>query len=94
MIADFLLHGSENAVSQRQLAVWLGTDTRTVRIMIQRERLHGTPILADNQTGYYLPASQSERDTFVRSMRGRAAEILRTAEAVEAAKLEVVDDGE
>ncbi len=83
-ISRFLAQGQENAVSLRQLEALTGYDGRTVRLMIQRERLKGTPILADNQSGYYLPATPEEKDRCVRSMRHRAMEILRTAEAVAA----------
>ena len=76
-IADLLLPGRENAIPRREL------DGRTVRLMIERERREGRPILADNATGYYLPATEHERAACVRSMRHRAGEILRTAQAIE-----------
>ena len=60
-----------------------GLDGRTVRLMIERERREGRPILADNATGYYLPATEHERAACVRSMRHRAAEILAAARAIE-----------
>lgn len=85
-IADFLSNGQENAVPLRQLVSITGLDGRAVRQMIQAERLAGVPILSDNTTGYYLPANDSERLRFVRSMKHRAAEITRTAEAIEQAK--------
>jgi hypothetical protein len=83
-IADFLAPGQENATPLRQLVAMTGRDGRVVRAMIARERLNGTPILADNMTGYYLPACDAERLAFIRSMRHRAAEILRAARAIEA----------
>lgn len=49
----------------------------------RRERREGRPILADNATGYYLPATEHERAACVRSMRHRAAEILAAARAIE-----------
>ena len=51
--------------------------------MIHAERLHGTPILANNRSGYYLPANTSERARCVSSMRHRAGEIERAADAIE-----------
>lgn len=33
---------------------------------IERERREGSPILADNATGYYLPATKYERAACVR----------------------------
>lgn len=84
-IAELLSPGRENAISRRDLEAMTGLNGRTVRLMIQKERLAGAPILADNSTGYFLPESEDERAAFVRSMRHRAGEILRTAEAVEGA---------
>jgi len=76
-IADLLLPGRENAIPRREL------DGRTVRLMIERERREGRPILADNAAGYYLPATEHERAARVYSMRHRAVEILETAKAIE-----------
>ena len=76
-IADLLLPGRENAIPRREL------DGRTVRLMIERERREGRPILADNAAGYYLPATEHKRAARVYSMRQRAVEILETAKAIE-----------
>lgn len=51
--------------------------------MIQAERLRGIPILSDNISGYFLAADAQERESFIKSMRGRAAEIEAVADAVE-----------
>lgn len=82
-VSNFLSHGRENAVPLRHLKKLMEADGRTVRLMIQQERLSGTPICADNLTGYYLPANEEERAACVRSMRHRAVEIMRTARAIE-----------
>lgn len=82
-VSDFLIHGRENAVPLRHLKKMMETDGRTVRLMIQQERLSGTPICADNLTGYYLPATEEEKAACVRSMRHRAREIMKTARAIE-----------
>ena len=84
-IAD-LLPGRENAIPRRELERLTGLDGRTVRLMIERERREGSPILADNATGYYLPATEHERATCVRSMRHRAGEIMKSAQAIEQAE--------
>ena len=76
-IADLLLPGRENAIPRREL------DGRTGRLMIERERREGRPILADNAAGYYLPATEHKRAARVYSMRHRAVEILETAKAIE-----------
>ena len=52
----------------------------------RRERREGVPILADNATGYYLPATEHERAACVRSMRHRAGEIMKSAQAIEQAE--------
>jgi hypothetical protein len=54
-----------------------------VRTLIQAERLSGTPILSDNRVGYFLPANDEERRRFIRSMKHRAREIERVADAIE-----------
>ncbi len=82
-IADLLLCGEENAIPLQHLASMTGLDPREIRRMIHVERLHGAPILANNRSGYYLPANSTERARCVSSMRHRAGEIERAAEAIE-----------
>ncbi len=82
-IADLLGHGQSAAVPLRHLKELAGLTGREVRRMIQSERLRGIPILSDNINGYYLAADAQEREQFIKSMRGRAAEIVKVAEAVE-----------
>ncbi|MFQ7197368.1 MAG: hypothetical protein ACLRPB_09395 [Lawsonibacter sp.] len=85
-VSELLNRGRENAVPLRHLKKLMETDGRTVRLMIQQERLSGMPICADNLTGYYLPANEAEKAAFVRSMRHRAGEIMKTAKAIEQAE--------
>ena len=85
-VSELLNRGRENAVPLRHLKKLMETDGRTVRLMIQQERLSGMPICADNLTGYYLPANEAEKAAFVRSMRHRAGEIMKTANAIEQAE--------
>ncbi len=85
-IASLLSPGQENAVPLRELESLTGYDSRTIRIMIQRERLNGTPILSDNLSGYFLPATLDEQRRCIRSMRHRAEEIRKVAEAIEKAE--------
>ena len=85
-VADLLSHGRENAIPRRELERLTGLDGRTVRLMSERERREGSPILADNATGYYLPATKYERAACVRSMRHRAGEIMKSAQAIEQAE--------
>ena len=82
-ISSLLMHGQENAIPLRQIVKLTGINGRVVRGMIFEERLNGTPILSDNATGYYLPASEDEKVRFIRSMKHRAKEIERAAEAIE-----------
>ena len=84
-ISDFLGYGQGAVVPLRHLKELVNLPGREVRRLIQAERLRGVPILSDNISGYYLPADDLERETFVRSMRGRAAEIEAVADAVEKA---------
>ena len=82
-ISSLLLRGRENAIPLQHLKAVTNLDGRSVRLMIEKERRAGVPILADNASGYYMPDSDAERASFVRSMRHRAHEILKTAQAVE-----------
>lgn len=84
-ISDYLSHGQTNAVSMRSLCNMTGISERELRRMITAERMRGTPILSDTSTGYFLSASKEETARFVKSMRHRAIEILRAADAVEEA---------
>ena len=82
-ISRLLSHGRKNAVPLRHLTAVTKLDGRTVRAMIAAERLAGIPILSDNSTGYYLPGDDAEKVRFIRSMKHRAKEIQRAAEAIE-----------
>ena len=82
-ISSLLMRGQENAIPLRQIVKLTGINGRVVRGMISEERLDGTPILSDNATGYYPPASEDEKVRFIRSMKHRAKEIERAAEAIE-----------
>lgn len=86
-ISVFLNRGQENSVSLTQLQQWTGLDKRVIRQRIAAERFRGIPILADNQTGYFLPATEEERRRCVQSMRHRAKEIYKAAEAIETADI-------
>lgn len=86
-IVDLLSQGQENAVPLRHLMAITGADGRSIREKIAAERLGGVPILSNNSTGYFLPRNKGERDRFVRSMRHRAKEIERVAEAIEKAEV-------
>ena len=85
-IADLLGTGRESAITRRDLEQLTGLDGRSVRLLIERERRAGTPILADSTNGYFLPASDDERAACVRSLRHRAREILTAARAIEQAE--------
>lgn len=88
-ISDLLSPGQENAVPLRHLVKLTGEDGRIIRRRIAAERLAGVPILADNQSGYFLPGTVAEVRRCVRSMRHRAKEIERAAEAIASATGEV-----
>ena len=81
-VSSLLLEGRSNALHLADLVRLTGWPERDVRKAIQRERQRGSPILSDNKNGYFLPQSEVEKVQFVRSMRCRAREILRAANAV------------
>ena len=82
-IAQFLLAGAGQGLHLRDLVRITHLSEREVRKMIQAERLRGIPILSNCRNGYFLPCGAAERAAFVRSMRCRADEIHRAADAVE-----------
>ena len=87
LVADLLLCGAENAVSRRDLMALTGYKDRELRLLIEAERRQGIPILSDCVGGYFLPASEAERQQCVRSLRRRAKEIEATAAAIERAEV-------
>ena len=87
-VADFLSRGQQSAVPLRYLKDLLHLDGRKVRLMIRAERLAGTPICEDSQSGYYLPKSTNERDLCAERLRHRAAQIIKVADAIAAATIE------
>lgn len=87
LIADLLLCGAENAISRRDLMALTGYKDRELRLLIEAERRQGIPILSDCVGGYFLPASEAERQQCVRSLRRRAKEIENTATAIEQAEV-------
>lgn len=82
-IAELLGHGPENGLRLSELVSLTGWTGRVVRRMIQAERLGGVLILSNCRSGYYLPSSGEDRAACVRSLRGRAKEILDVADAIE-----------
>ena len=87
MIHDLLHTGAENGVTLRDLENLTKQDSRAIRKQIEAERRAGVPILADSKNGYFLPGTEGEKARCVKQMRGRAREILRTAEAIEAGQI-------
>ena len=85
LISDILLHGQENAQPMRHLVNVTGENPRSIRKMIEAERRNGVLILSDNSRGYFLADNPAEVQQFLRSMRSRSKEILKTALAVEQA---------
>lgn len=92
-ISSLLGVGQGEAIPRRDIERLTGLDGRMVRLIIERERRRGIPIVSDNKTGYYLASDSSEAHRFARSMRHRAGEILLTADAIERAA-EVLAHGE
>lgn len=86
-IAGLLMHGSENGLHLVDLVRLTGWTEREVRRIIQAERLRGVPILSNCKDGYFLPETEADRAACVRSLRGRAQEILSVADAISVAEV-------
>ena len=82
-IADYLGRDRQSARKGQELCAALHLDSRTLRQRIELERRNGAAIVADNRSGYWLTDDPAEAQAFVRSMRRRAHEILKTAQAAE-----------
>ena len=82
-VSDLLHPGAENAISRRHLMTLTGLRDRELRLLIEKERRQGVPILSDNFRGYWLSDNPDEIKRFSRSMKRRAAEIRLTAMRVE-----------
>lgn len=83
-ISDVLPRDRKNALKMHDLKELFGEDSRTIRLMIQKER-RCVPILSDNSSGYWISDDPSEVQEFSRSMKSRSKQIWRTASNVEKA---------
>lgn len=81
-ISDVLPRERENALKMSELKRLLSEDSRTIRLIIQRERQR-LPILSDNFSGYWVSGDEAEVRQFTNSMRHRARQIWATARNVE-----------
>lgn len=88
-IASLLMTGCENGLHLSELVQLTGEDERSIRRRIQAERKAGKLILADNKSGYFLPASEYEVRRFIRSMSRRSREIAAISHAAEDALLKM-----
>ena len=85
-IAEFLGHGSENAVTSAELAVICSFKSRRdLRRQVERERREGALILADKH-GLFLPSqdpaqARQEIQQFVNTAESRSKSLLRTIKA-------------
>lgn len=87
-ISALLLHGEANAVPPSHLASITGQTLREIRRQVQVERQAGVCICINNRDGYYLAETEAEREACARSMRRRAIEVYKTAQAIERAEVE------
>lgn len=87
MIANLLSYGPQNGLHLSDLVRLTDRTGRDVRREIQFERLQGVPILSNNVDGYFLPETEEERASCVRSLRNQAREIMATAEALDRAEV-------
>ena len=79
-ILDYLQHGAGNAVTAEKLAEVTGLDVRTVRNLVQLERMQGVPICARNEDpfGYFIAECPNELQDYVHSLKRRLRSIYTT----------------
>ncbi len=78
MITDIL---TSTPLTKKVLAEKLGTDVRSVELMIQEARLAGWPILS-NSDGYWLSRDPQQVKACAERLRSRALTQLETAGAL------------
>lgn len=84
MVYELLLTGEQNALTARELARTLQTNTRSVSLLVEQERRQGNPICAtcDSKTpGYFIPATREEMQRYCNRLYHRAGEIFKTRAA-------------
>ena len=78
-ILDLIHAGAENAVSMRYLSEVLGTDQRTVRHMIEQERIAGN-VIAGTDDGIFIPKTRDELQEYVHRTQSRINTSIATLE--------------
>ena len=81
-ISAVLLRGRDNALTASELSRITGKHPRKVTEQIQRERLHGAPIMSD-AAGFWLAENPDEVRRCAAQLHSRAGEIHATARALE-----------
>lgn len=82
-IASILQRGREHALTTREIARITGLSLRRVTLKICAERRGGSPILSDNRHGFWLAENEEELIDCVHRLHARAAQIHKTANAME-----------
>ena len=84
MIYERLNTGEQNARTARELAAEIGTDRRSISLLVERERRAGKPICATcngRAPGYYIAADRTDMERYCNSLRRREREIAKTRRA-------------
>ena len=76
-IVDLIPSGESHAVRMDSLASILGVDTRTVRLLIQKEREHGH-VIAGTDAGLFIPANDLELKEYIARVCSRIYTEVRT----------------
>ena len=84
-VSDYLLRGSDNAITGGDLAKLLGVDIRTITALIEKERRDGKPICAtqSGNAGYYLAEDFAELNEYIRILKHRENELHKTGGALQ-----------
>ncbi len=82
-IADFLHKGQGNPITARDLVTLTGLSSREVYKHVERERNMGVPIIAGDK-GFYLPATLSEAEAWLKRSKARRQSAEKTETAVKA----------
>ena len=93
-IERYLLHGQENALTMDQLRhLTGGLHSRKIRQAVQDARRRGVPVLSTScPGGYFIAATEAEKQRFILSMTHRLRETAETVRCLRRAPVEKNSD--
>lgn len=92
MVVELLKFGHENATSTEELCVELHCNERQLRKLVADERKRGYIICSQTNGGYFLPATRTEIEKFVKSLNKQAISIFKAIQGAKKTLRELEED--